>query len=172
MFTKNIKLQSSRILLKKLTHKDATEKYCSWLNDKDTTKYLSTHEATIDSIKKYIEEKNSCDQCLFLGIFTENKHIGNVKLELIKNNMAEMGIMIGDKNYWGKGIATEVTNMVCNYASKFVNEITLHVAPKNKTAIRVYEKNGFEIIGYTMSKKTCKKICVSCPHNNCKNTCA
>jgi len=123
---KKMKIEGRRIYLKTLTRKNATKEYCGWLNSPKVNQYLETRKATIAGLKKYIEEKNRNPNCLFLGIFfKENqkpcarnfvsvwgRHIGNIKLEPIdfEDRKATIGILIGNKDYWGRGIATEATN--------------------------------------------------------------
>jgi len=148
---KNLKIEGERIYLKSLTEKNATRKYCQWLNDPEVNKYLETRKATILQLKKYIKEKNQNPNCLFLGIFFKenNEHIGNVKLEPIdfKERKATIGILIGNKNYWGKGIGTEATKLLVDYAFKKLKlkEVNLGVISENKAAIKVYKKAGFKI---------------------------
>jgi|GEM_PF-445132 len=147
-------IKGKQIYLKKLNKYNATNKYCSWLNDKEVNKYLVNkyregRKATINEIKKYIHEKNNNSGCFLFGIFfkNNNKHIGNIKLEPIDFNKknAITGILIGDKKYWGKGIASEAIKLVINFSFKNLklSELNLGVLPENKSAIRVYEKNGF-----------------------------
>ena len=59
-----------------------------------------------------------------------------------------MGMLIGDKNYWGKGIGTEALNLLVDWAFRNleISKIDLGVLRDNKAAIRVYEKAGFNII--------------------------
>lgn len=149
---KKIKIVSDRIFLKTLQEKNATKDYCGWLNDPEVNQYLGTRKITVDELKEYIKEKNKNPNCLFLGIFFKGhqKHIGNVKLEPIdfKNLKATIGILIGDKNYWGRGIGTEVTELLVDYAFQKLNlkEINLGVISKNKAARRIYEKAGFKVV--------------------------
>lgn len=147
-----ILIKGEKIYLRELTEKDATEKYCKWLNDPVVNKYLETREATIEGLKKYIRKRREDPNSLFLGIFLKknDKHIGNSKLEPIdfKNKTADFGMLIGEKDYWGKGLGTEITKLVVNYAFNELNlkKIRLGVIPENKRAIRVYEKVGFKKI--------------------------
>ncbi|GAJ21200.1 unnamed protein product, partial [marine sediment metagenome] len=117
---KNFPIQGKKIYLKKLTQANATKDYCNWLSDIKVNKYIRTKKGTIKSLREYILEKNKNPNCLFLGIFTRNtdKHIGNVKLEPIdwKSKKAGFGIMIGDKNYWGKRMAQEAVRLITEYA--------------------------------------------------------
>jgi RimJ/RimL family protein N-acetyltransferase len=147
----NKKVIGKRIYLRSLTNCDASEKYCSWLNDNEVNKYLETRSVTIDGLKEYINEKNESDNTLFLGIFDKanDKHIGNLKLEPINNvkNNATFSIVIGDKDYWGYGFGTESTNLILSHGFNEMNlmSINLGVISQNKKAIHIYEKLGFKI---------------------------
>jgi aryl-alcohol dehydrogenase-like predicted oxidoreductase len=145
----NEKLVGEKIYLRNLTESNASSEYCSWLSDPEVNKNIVTKKTTIEELKKYIKEKNQDPKCLFLGIFYKenNKHIGNIKIEKInfKNKNCDLGIIIGDKNYWGKGIATEATELIVNYGFYILNlnEIELGVTSDNIAAIRAYKKTGF-----------------------------
>jgi len=144
-------IRGESICLRGLQDEDASVEYCSWINDPKVNKFLGTKKATINELKKYIKEKKENKNCLFLGIFTKtsNKHIGNIKLEPIdfKNKKAILGILIGDKNYWGRGICTETAKLVVNYAFKNLNlkRVELGVISENKAAIQCYLKAGLKI---------------------------
>lgn len=148
---KKIKIDGEKIYLKNLDEKNATQEYCDWLNDSEVNKYLETKEATIDELKQYIHDKNNNPNCLFLGIFLKenNKHVGNIKLEPIEfeEKKATLGILIGNKNYWGRGIGTEATKLLVNYAFNTLDlkEVNLGVISENKAAIEVYKNAGFKI---------------------------
>lgn len=148
---KKMKIGGNRIYLRKLDEKDATQKYCDWLNDPEVNKYLETKRATIEELRRYIKEKNKNPNCLFLGIFfkEDEKHIGNIKLEPIdfKNKKVTLGMLIGDKEYWGKGLGTEAAKLLVDWAfdNLELEEVNLGVISENKAAIRIYEKAGFRI---------------------------
>lgn len=145
-------IDGNNIDLRILTEEHATEKYANWLNDKEVNKYLETRSVTIHELVKYIAEKNASDEALLLGIFWKegDVHIGNLKLEPIdyQKKKATLGIVIGEKEYWGKGVATEAINLITNYAFTILklNEVALGVISENKSAIHVYEKCGYEIV--------------------------
>ena len=149
---KEKKIIGDRIYLRELSVSDATEKYCSWLNDPEVNKYLETRKATIEDLKNYIQQRVDDPNSLFWGVFDKdsNAHIGNVKLEPIdrQKKKAVFGILIGNKDYWGKGIGTEATRLVVDHAfnSMGLEEIELGVIADNKKAARVYEKAGFKIV--------------------------
>ena len=113
--------------------------------------YLETKKATTFQLKQYVRNKNKNPKCLLLGIFLKKKqnHIGNIKLEPIdfKNKKATLGILIGDKIYWGRGIGAEAIKLILNYAFSKLNlkEVNLGVISKNKRAITLFKKIGFKI---------------------------
>ena len=171
----NARLNGERVYLRTLTPADASKEYAGWLNDPTVNQYLETRSVTIPELRRYIEEKDESDHAIFFGIFwkdptsqhdgdlpAENrkeriddpasprgKHIGNVKLEPVDFvlSAATMGILIGDKDYWGKGVGTEVTNLITDYALSTLGlaEVNLGVMSTNVAAIRVYEKCGYNV---------------------------
>jgi len=147
-----------RIYFKNLNLKDASKEYCSWLNNPKVNYYLETRKATVKDLKKYIKEKNKKQDCMFLGIFDikNDTHIGNIKLEPIDliQKKATLSLIIGNIDYWGKGIGTEATKLMINLAFKKLNllKVDLGVISENKRAIRVYRKAGFNVIKIEKNK--------------------
>ena len=62
---------------------------------------------------------------------------------------AMLGIVIGEKEYWDKGIGTEAAGLLLDYGFNILNlnSVMLGVFEFNKRAIRSYEKLGFKRIG-------------------------
>ena len=62
---------------------------------------------------------------------------------------AELGIFVGEKEYWGKGYGTEATELLLDFAFNILNlnSIMLIVNSFNERAIKSYEKCGFKLIG-------------------------
>ncbi|GHV06649.1 N-acetyltransferase [Spirochaetia bacterium] len=131
---------------------DDAEKFTEWLNDLDVTVNLQLYQASINA-----ENERS-----FLNKLAEGHHysiidkktdglIGNCGFMDIDNlnQTAELGIFIGDKNYWGKGYGTEALSLLADYGFKCLNlhNIMLRVYSFNKRAIACYEKVGFKKIG-------------------------
>lgn len=142
--------------IRKLELSDINNTYCSWLNDPEVNRYLESRftKWDIEKLTNYYMKNNS--EGLFLAIIdlTEKKHIGNVKLSIIdkKNSSTGLGIMIGDKNYWGRGIATEVIKIVTDYCFSQLNihKITAGAYEDNRASINAFIKNGFIIEGETL----------------------
>lgn len=139
-----------RLTLRTLHAEDATPLYAGWLNDPEVNLFLATKEATVNSVRAFIEEKNAQENALFFGIFLkeDGKHIGTIKLEPIEleEKRATIAIMIGDKKQWGKGYAAEAMQLLIDWCFQELGcqEVNLGVIAKNTSAIRLYEKLGFE----------------------------
>ena len=58
---------------------------------------------------------------------------------------ARFSIMIGDRQFRGRGMGTEATLLVCRYGFEQLGleEIRLEVDPQNAPAVRAYESVGF-----------------------------
>lgn len=147
----NLRLAGERIYLRSLTEADATPEYASWLNDSAVNKFLETRAATVNDLINYIQAKNKQTDSLLLGIFwsATNKHIGNLKLEPIYwvKQSAVIGIIIGEKDFWGQGIAPEAIRLAADYAFSTLQmrALELGVIANHWAALRAYEKCGFNV---------------------------
>ncbi len=66
-----------------------------------------------------------------------------------RRRTAEFGILIGERDCWGKGYGTEVTRLVLDYgfAALGLHNVWLWTASPNERAIRAYARAGFKEIG-------------------------
>lgn len=151
-----INLYSDRFCLRSLTTDDSTIQYLSWLNNEKINRFIVYKQNSITALKKYIQTQINDEYTEFLGIFVKatQQHIGNVKFIFEDNRYKsfEMGIMIGEADWHGKGVAGEVLSLFASYAKKEHNSkfMTLKVEEDNKPAIRAYQKLGFEVSGETI----------------------
>ncbi len=143
-------LEGPRVMLRTLDDRHATQQYANWLNDPEVNRFLETKSATIEELQSYISRKHLQSDALFFGIFlkSDDTHIGTIKLEPIEpeHKRATIAIMIGDKNFWGKGYAPEAMNVLIDwcFGELGFEEVNLGVIAKNAAAIRAYEKLGFK----------------------------
>jgi len=145
----HLRRNGERIFVRTLEIVDATERYASWLNDPEVNRFLATKSATVGELRDYIAKKDAQTDALYFGIFLKENdlHIGTVKLEPIDltGKKATIAIMLGDKTYWGKGLAGEAMKLLINYCFETlgIEEVNLGVVAQNTSAIRSYEKLGF-----------------------------
>ncbi|HUS00527.1 MAG TPA: GNAT family protein [Chitinophagaceae bacterium] len=146
-------LESERLLFKPLSLAHLSEEYVSWLNDKEVNKYLeSGGDYTLEKLKCYLEAVEK-KEILFWAIHIKesDKHIGNIKIDPIikKHGVGEYGILMGDKNEWGKGYAKEASLKIIDYCFNTINirKITLGVVEEHNQAVQLYFKLGFSVEG-------------------------
>ena len=62
------------------------------------------------------------------------------------SSTCELGLLIGDKKSWGKGVGTEACQLSISYAFEKLNmrKVSLTVYANNPNAIALYEKIGFK----------------------------
>ena len=93
---------SHSLKLKILTTKNYNKKYISWLKDKETNKFLHSKNIlfTKSKLENYINNCFNDNKILLFGIFYNDIHIGNFKLEFdIFNFNCSIGYLIGEKNF-------------------------------------------------------------------------
>jgi ribosomal-protein-alanine N-acetyltransferase len=151
----NIKLESNRLYLREIQLSDVTAEYYQWLNDTEVTRYLEVRfeKNSIENIRDYVALLQNDQNNFLFGIFikTNHQHIGNIKLGPINqiHRFAEIGLMIGDKNCWGMGYATEAIKTIVGYAFSTLNlnKLIAGCYQTNIGSTKAFEKAGFVIEG-------------------------
>lgn len=144
-------LKSAKIHLRPLEVEDSNDFY-QWSCDRDVTQFSISAYAFPQSksdIAKWLSGINTDSKCISMGIVcndTDNL-IGYAGIASISslNRCGEYFILIGDKEYWGRGIGTEVTKLITNYGFQTLglHRIELTAYANNPSAIRAYEKAGY-----------------------------
>ena len=140
-----------RIYLRPLDMEDA-DAFVSWLNDTEIRQYLGMI-SPMNRLREreYLKDLYKDEKRLNLGIVLKKKDelIGGVGLHDISltHRNTEIGIVIGNKNYWSKGYGTEALKLMMGHGFDQLNihRIFLRVISNNARAIRAYEKAGFRM---------------------------
>src|SRR5438477_7347960 len=143
------------VCLRPLERADLNDSYLGWLNDPEITRYMEsgTFPTTMRDMERFYEEvTGSCSQVILaITDAKSGRHIGNVKLGPVHwvHRRASLGILIGDKSFWGKGAGTEAMRMAVDYGFYKLNlrRIDLTVFAEHEFAVRLYEKVGFKVEG-------------------------
>ena len=135
------------VTIRPLRIEDAYTSY-KWRNDPEVFKYTGTTysdiitlETELNWIKKVIAKTDDF-RC---AILADNVYVGNIYLTNIKNGEGEFHIFIGNKEYWGKGIAGKATKLIIQYGFERLKltSIFLYVKKENTIAIKLYNSLGF-----------------------------
>jgi len=133
-----------------------TNLYLEWLNTEEVYKYLLvgtsvlTYETEKEALVRLSKEH-------VYGIIDKETDtlIGNVGLMNVNHihKTAEVGIFIGNQDYWGKGYGTEALRLLVDYAFRILGleNIILKTYDYNVRAQKSYKKVGFKVIGVRRS---------------------
>ncbi|MFT4413646.1 GNAT family N-acetyltransferase [Fredinandcohnia humi] len=140
------------VKLRELVIEDVEDRY-QWCLDREVTKHLNmpehyppfSREETRQWIEMCINRTNGYEQ---RAITTEDgTHIGWVDLKNIDrlNKNAELGIAVGNKEYWGKGygLAAMRKMLEWGFTELHLNKIWLRVDKDNVHAIKSYKRAGY-----------------------------
>jgi ribosomal-protein-alanine N-acetyltransferase len=136
-----------KILLLKFKITDITEDYISWIRNKSITKFTKIKKNKIEDIIQYVLKNITDKNVFFLKVLLNNIHIGNVRIQKMRNKKdeASVAIIIGNKRFHNKGIGGAVIAKVIKIMKKDKNIKTLaaYIYKKNYSSISIFKKNGF-----------------------------
>lgn len=145
----NVFLEGDLVYLRPLEEADLTEAYLLWLNDAEVSQFNShaVFPNTLEKMRSYFFTVQTPQHTVFAIIHKDtNLHIGNVALQGIHwvNRSAEFAILLGNKQFWGKGIGAEVTRMMLGYGFGRLNLNRIHAGTLqgNEGMIRIFSKIG------------------------------
>lgn len=152
----NAHIETERLYLRTLKKDDASEGYLGWLKDEEITRYLEIRHSTqtIETIQSFVEKMRQSTEDLLLGIFIKDtdQHIGNIKLGPVswRYKRAHIGIMIGEKDAWGKGYAPETINALCDYCKDDLGlrKVVAGAYISNQGSVKAFAKAGFDQEGH------------------------
>jgi len=153
-------LKTKRLIIRPFTKKYLTERYVSWLNDPLVVKFSDQRyrkhflRGCRDYMKSFDKSPN-----YFWAIEAKDKkigHIGNINTYVdIKNNTADLGILLGERSVWGCGYAYEAWMAVIDYLlrKKGIRKITAGTLSVNRNMLNLMKRSGMASDG--IRKKHC-----------------
>ncbi|WP_461640019.1 GNAT family N-acetyltransferase [Labilibaculum euxinus] len=128
--------------------------FCKWIKDEEAIIYslsifqgMKTDQQIEDWYAQAISDKRNSNH----GIFVDGVFVGYAGISGIStiNKSGEYFIFIGDKDHWGKGIGTQVTQMIVKmgFEELGLNRIMLSVSVPNVGGVKAYERAGFVLEG-------------------------
>jgi len=149
---KDIFLKGESIYLRALNEDDINGNYSKWLNDSEITLYNShgrfpvSTENLIDFVKAASKSKTS----LVMAVVDNetDTHIGNISLQGISwvDRSAEIAVILGEKEYWGKGDMYEAGKLIIEHGFNVLNLYRIHcgTSAENLGMQKLALKLGFE----------------------------
>jgi RimJ/RimL family protein N-acetyltransferase len=150
---RNPYLIGEQVYLRPVEEADAATCY-PWMNDPDVRRNLNLRarpntEAASRAFFRAIDFRN--DQVFAIVTRAGGEYVGNCGLHEIDfiDRHATLGIVIGRKDHWDRGLGTETVRLVCRHAFETLNlhKVCLHCYASNERGLKVYERVGFKVEG-------------------------
>jgi len=148
-------LRGKQIYLKFLTEDNASGNYRDWITDPEINQFLECRWSTFsrESLREYLNKVNDGEHNFLFGMYTikGDQHIGNIKIGNVHpvHRHADIGLLIGEKSYWGKKIGTEAIDLATHYAFEQLNlnKVYAVVYENNLSSCKAFLKNGYKEAG-------------------------
>ena len=133
------------------------------MNDAEVLKFTESRfqAHSKEDLCVYVAKINANPLFVFraINLGDTGRHIGNIKLGPIDWNhrFGDIGIIIGDKDCWGKGYAVESIQLLTEYAfgSLKMHKLTAGCYAANEAGIKAFRKAGFSAEGRRSSQYLC-----------------
>ena len=143
-------IRGQKVVLREKRVEDAPDDF-AWRSDEELAKLDATRplNMTYDDFLRYarteIDDPGPRSKRLAIDTL-DGRHIGNFMyydLDL-RRGEAELGIMIGDRDYWGKGYGSDAMRAVQDYifTQTTLTRVYLHTLEWNERAKRSFAKAG------------------------------
>ncbi len=143
-------IEGKLVRLRAVEPEDAENAF-RWMNDREVSRGLmARYPFSLESEREWV--KNAVKPLDFgnarFAIETkEGVHIGHCGFHgcNAENRRAELGILIGEKEYWGRGFGTDTMLTLLRFAFEQMNlhKVTLGAFEFNERGLAMYAKLGF-----------------------------
>lgn len=167
--------QDNEIIIRDIINEDVVN-LLIWRLDKEINKYdprpiphnsKELVEECVNHCKRFdteiiIENINDRKYRYFMISNKENQLIGFVNFFCIDKvkKQGEMGVIIGDKSYWSKGVGHRAVSATINYIfnNMDIDRIYIETGEANKPALGLFEKLNFKRCGEYIEDESFKFI--------------
>lgn len=134
--------------------------YYQWLRDIDVVRYIGRDELLAGNpfteVEDYVKQLWSNEYCNFLAVHENEsgKFIGTAKVNFItergrKHGIADIGIMLGERDFWGKGMSTDILRVISTYAFDTLKarKLTAGAFSLNVAVVKAFLRIGYKVDG-------------------------
>lgn len=146
-----ILITGTKVIIRAKKLSDARDDY-AWESDLELAELDAVHPLEIP-FSRYLSEysyeiRRPFVNSRYFGVDTlEGKHIGNCSYYHLdeRNSETELGIMIGDRDYWDKGYGEDTVTALVQYifSTIGIKRVYLKTLEKNMRAQKCFQKCGF-----------------------------
>ncbi len=120
------------------------EKSWQWLQDPEIKRLTMTPDFNREQQRRWFDGLPHATDYLIWGLLCDDKPIGAVGLKHLEGRRAEYWGYIGEREYWGAGLGSEMMEFILGEAkARKLRELYLVVHQDNTRAIALYQRHGF-----------------------------
>ena len=139
-------------MLRPLEASDVSEAYVAWLNDLEVVRFLETRysKQDLDTVRDYVTTMLGRANEHLYGVFLRDtqRHIGNIKVGPVSevHRLGDMSLVLGARDCWGKGYATEAIRAMSIHAFEDlgVRKLSAGMYAPNVASMRAFERVGYK----------------------------
>ncbi|HEY5638739.1 MAG TPA: GNAT family protein [Dehalococcoidia bacterium] len=143
-------IEGKLVRLRAVEPEDAENAF-RWMNDREVTRNLmARYPFSLESEREWVKGAGKPLDFGNVRLAVETKegvHIGHCGLHngSAESRHAELGIMLGEKDYWGRGFGTDTMLTLLRFAFEQMNlhKVSLGVFEFNERGLAMYTKLGF-----------------------------
>ena len=154
-------LRAGAVVLRPFTRRDAASAdYLRWMNDPQITRTIGRFDYLLPvsraKLLRYFEDIDAANT-IFLGIHlrargaAKPRLVGTLKIYDIDPlaRRASLGIMVGERSAWGRGIASTAIRAACTYVFEVLGfgKVAAGYLASNAGMHKAFRRNGFRIEG-------------------------
>jgi len=143
-------IDGERLYLRPLDAEADLDRCLGWINDPELQARIGRrHPMSRTQEQEWLAKQYKREDQMNLAIVLKHgdRHVGNCGFNSIDfiNRSAEFGILLAERDAWGKGFGPEAARLILKYGfEEFgLHRIWLWAFSFNNHAIRAYEKAGF-----------------------------
>ena len=130
---------------------EALAAIAKWRSDGEVNRYIRHGYKTLGEVRTWYRAYFSSEANCLLGILVDDQLIGYCTIEHMNldDKKCEVGILIGEKDYWHKGIGSAVVRELLKRA---FTELSMHrveavIHADNVASIHCFSRAGFQLDG-------------------------
>lgn len=142
-------IRTPRLLISPFSERHLTEKYVGWLNDAQLMRYSEQRHKrhSLETCRAYLQSFTGTPHYFWAieDTATGLEHIGNINSYVdLRNQVADVGILVGDTRASGQGLALEAWTAVCTFLLEKcgMRKVTAGTMASNVAMIRLAQKAG------------------------------
>ena len=166
------KFYSDRLFVRELVESDVTDIYLDWFSNEKVVWFLEVKNLTKESAIKHLNLGKDTGTYYMYAIcdIKNDQHIGNMKIGPIdlKHNISDLVIVVGDTEYWGKGLGTEIIKLgnYVAFSKHNIRKLTGGMYEDNIGSIKAYTRAGWveegRLVGhYQLNGRVMDRVLVS-----------